>query len=254
MPKHRDPSFTVGIDLAAQPRHTAAVMVEWTHSGSRVARVHEGLDDAAVLALAREERVAKVGIDAPFGWPQPFAEALRVYARTARWPAIDRRKVAFRSTDLYVREATGRWPLSVSTNFIAYVAIRCAALLTELLDGDLDRTGAGLVVEVYPAAALRAWNLPAMRYKGQTEESGIARRELVAEILRAADGALLVSEDDRLLLETSDHTLDAFVAALVARATQAGEVRPIPPALRGAAEIEGWIHLPSGLLARLLAK
>jgi hypothetical protein len=48
-------------------------------------------------------------------------------------------------------------PLSVATNRIGLAATRCAGLLARLAaDGrPVDRAGTGVVVEVYPAAALK---------------------------------------------------------------------------------------------------
>ena len=55
-----------------------------------------------------------------------------------------------------MKNETGAEPLSVSSDRIAICAMRCAELLVELAgDGQLERTGGGLVAEVYPAAALR---------------------------------------------------------------------------------------------------
>jgi Protein of unknown function (DUF429) len=80
-----------------------------------------------------------------------------------------------------VREETGVDPLSVSSNLLAICAMRCAHLLVELAgEGALDRTGAGLVAEVYPAAALRQWGLDPRGYKGTKPEKVAKRQELVA--------------------------------------------------------------------------
>ena len=58
-------------------------------------------------------------------------------------------------------------PLSVSADKIAHVALRCAVLLARLdaAGHPVDRSSAGPVVEVYPAASLRSWGLYRPGYK-----------------------------------------------------------------------------------------
>src|SRR5262249_4679387 len=110
--------------------------------------------------------------------------------------------------------------------------------------GPVDRSGDGLAVEVYPAAALRLWGLPARRYKGPSAENGARRRALVAAF--AAQTAAWLALDDAQVeaLGASDHLFDALVAAVVARARLLGRTIPVPNGAREAARLEGWIHLP----------
>lgn len=134
------------------------------------------------------------GIDAPFGWPERFVEAIYSYRHLAKWPECPRSdELRLRTTDRFVTHAVRTalgvsvLPLSVSSDRIAARAWRCAALLSELhrrTGTELDRIGVPLtrdsqashddpspagraathrVVESYPAAALAMWNLP---YKG----------------------------------------------------------------------------------------
>src|SRR5215831_17281551 len=66
-----------------------------------------------------------------------------------------RRELTMRRTDVFVRDKLRLVPLSVSADRIAHVALRCAVLLAKLdaSGRPVDRTGAGAVVEVYPAAS-----------------------------------------------------------------------------------------------------
>jgi len=64
------PSSTIGIDLASQPALTAAARIEWTAGCGRLTFLDAALDDGALVALARGDRVTKAAIDAPFGWPR----------------------------------------------------------------------------------------------------------------------------------------------------------------------------------------
>jgi hypothetical protein len=70
----------------------------------------------------------------------------------------------------------GQLPLSVSTDRIAYPAMRIARLLGAVAGEPVDRTGAGRIVEGYPAAALRVWGLPHPRVQGCSRQ-GAARAD-----------------------------------------------------------------------------
>lgn len=147
---------TLGVDLSAQPKETALCVIEWGDL-ARVTHLSVGADNRTVVELIEAQAPTKVAIDAPFGWPTPFIAALNAFTTSGIWSTgSDRRPLLLRNTDLAVKEETGVDPLSVSSNLLAICAMRCAELLVQLAgDGDLDRTGGGLAVEVYPAAALR---------------------------------------------------------------------------------------------------
>jgi hypothetical protein len=160
MPQQRDRGFvTVGVDLASQPKDTAACIIDWRHGAAEVLALScghiggEGLDDTAFIHLF--EDADKVAIDAPFGWPEPFIRA--VSAPAGEWPLAPgepRAALERRTTDLLVRDLTRKTPLSVTTDRIAYCAMRCAAILDVI---DSARDGSGVAVETYPDAALRCW-------------------------------------------------------------------------------------------------
>jgi predicted nuclease with RNAse H fold len=245
---------TLGIDLASQARRTAICAIDWDRCAVRVlARGHvEGneLDDT-FLSVAIRRGPTKTAIDAPFGWPAPFMDALAQLRRGEPWPGgLDEPRAPFerRETDRWVHRFTGKLPLSVTTDRIAYCAMRCAAIVSELG----PRDGSGPVVEAYPAAALRLWlgDAGPPSYKGA---SGHARREQhVAALLDELP--LDVSGEQRAAMVDSDDCLDAFVCALVARAAELGEtIPPETPEHRQLALAEGWIHLPrDGSLSRLV--
>ncbi len=212
--------------------------------------VEDRLTDSAVLALVRDPLVTKVGIDAPFGWPIEFVDAVTAYCDEGRWPVEDPSRLALRETDLRVRELTRQQPLSVSTGWLAWPAMRCAGLLAQLAEGK-DRTGRGKVVEVYPAAALRRWGMSPSDwpddpggYKGPDPASAERRRRLAAMISSEVSGRLRLSPGFVERLEESDDELDAFICALVVRAVEVGRSEPIPEHALERAEKEGWIHLP----------
>lgn len=153
------------IDLAAQPKNTAACEVQWHGTHAEIIGWHNPLNDEQILALI--EKADKVGIDIPLGWPTEFVRAVyRHCSPNKKWPKVSMRRFRLRATDRFVAEITGIWPLSVSTDRIGIPAARAASILCNL-PSRVDRTGIGKVVEVYPAAALKIWGFDFRSYKGK---------------------------------------------------------------------------------------
>jgi hypothetical protein len=200
---------------------------------------------------------AKIGIDAPLGWPLAFVRAV---ADLGAWPLVEEvEPVALvrRRTDRWIHTQTGKVPLSVSTDRIAYPAMRAARLLRRLQAATgtpVDRTGmTGPVAEVYPDTAVTQFGLrPAgTRRASYKAAGGAAAREQMLDRLAELAPWLALSEPQRqACVETDDH-FDALIAALATRAVELGETHPPPAEVAGAAAVEGWIHLPRGGLERL---
>lgn len=236
---------TLGVDLAASPDRTWACTLEETEDGAICATLHARCDDEELLA--RSVGRTRVGIDAPFGWPSAFVEALAAHQAGQPWPALDdddpkrfRDGLRFRRTDRVA--AHTRQPLSVSTDRLGVTAMRCAHLLRRLADDGepIDRTGAGRVLEVYPAGALRRWDL----VRGGPRAATPATREQAVDAIAAELPALRLSREVRGDCVAVDHAFDALVCSLVARAaalrlTDGPTARDQPLARE-----EGWIHLP----------
>lgn len=226
---------TLGIDLASQPAATAACLVAWEPDRARVETLEIGCDDARLDALVRAAGV--IGVDAPFGWPAPFAAAVAGWSRPEWTPAV-RDELRFRETDRRVRTLTGRWPLSVSTDLIALPAMRAMALLRR--HGATDRSGDGRFYEVYPSASLRIWGLESGGHRGSGRAGHQARMTLLARLrerfpwLECPD--LAAAEPD---------LIDALLASLTARCAATGTTEAPPPPVRDLARSEGWIHLPT---------
>jgi hypothetical protein len=244
---------TVGVDLASQADDTAVCIIRWGSQAAAVDALGKGyldgrrLDDDALVDILKHGD--KAAIDAPFGWPEPFITAIS--AAPGDWPLRpgDRRApLERRTTDFLIHERTGKTPLSVSTDRIAYCAMRCASLLGVL---DAARDGSGAVVEAYPDAALRCW-LPALfvgtvpSYKTKNSDAAFERRELLlAGLLDQLGDGLKISDAHRFAIAASDDCLDALVCALIARAAERGcTVLPKTPEHQRLASVEGWIHLP----------
>jgi hypothetical protein len=181
-----------------------------------VRRVTCPADDAVILSALAE--ADKVGIDCPLGWPEDFVAFVTAHQQgavtvPAGYPDPGwKQRLTLRLTDQVVRRETGKMPLSVSTDLIGHVALRCACLLAESARRGqvIDRSGAGTVVEVYPAAAWLDF--------GDAEGTCRARHD----------------------------AFDAVIAALTARAAALPDLtlRPSTPEEAAAAATEGWVAVP----------
>lgn len=251
---------TVGIDLAVQNAGTASCRIEWTSDGPRVDVPQLGRSDDQLMEDVRGVDV--VGIDAPFGWPEPFIEAVQAHHAGKPWPGRGegleefRQTLRLRCTDLVVKREARLTPLSVSADKIAVTTFRCALLLDRFAHEQrrkIDRSGmSGEVVEVYPAAALKQWELTtATSYKAS---DAYDQRAAITRGLAKALGITRLPTGVQTACRETDHALDALISAVVARASALGWTRPpVSQAERDRARVEGWIHFPHRDAAACLA-
>lgn len=246
----------LGIDLAAQPDKTGAVFI--TPSGDRqwAASELEGLatDDRLVEAA---RLVDVVGVDAPLGWPMAFVSAVNAHSSMEAWPGgVDRSSLTHRETDRRVKQSTRQSALSVSADKLGITAMRCALLQRRWADEiwlhAAPRDGSGKLVETYPAAALRAWGIAIVGYKGGTgvkADIGRTTRTTIVNAIRSATNPWLDLSAIADRCVASDHVLDGLVSALVAIAARSSQTEiPDDPS---AALTEGWIHIPTTALNEL---
>ncbi|MGI8921954.1 MAG: DUF429 domain-containing protein [Solirubrobacteraceae bacterium] len=240
-------------------------MVEWGSGGGTADIASEELlTDSELLKLMQDPLVTRIGIDAPFGWPDQFVNALVGWRDHGIWPVEPdayetQRPLVLRETDRRVHASTGRWPLSVSTDRIAFAGMRCARLLAALAKAGtaIDRSGAGRVIEVYPEAALRQWNLsPAQSandpggYKGPAPQATDRRHRLLTQLRERTAGWLTLNDQLAKACLARDDPLDALLCALIARAADLELLEPVTEADR--ARTEGWIRLPRSESLELL--
>lgn len=93
--------ITLGLDLAAQDRNTAACSIEWSASRAVVEPPIVGVSDDRALEMM--QGADWCGIGSPFGWPQRFVEAMAAHARGERWPEASIRQLRLRVTDVRPR-------------------------------------------------------------------------------------------------------------------------------------------------------
>lgn len=243
-----------GLDLAAEPKGSALAVLEVSKGSGRV-RLESltlGVADEAVVEIC--PTLGKLGIDCALGWPIDFASFVREYS-SPKLPdqvfdgGIDwRRDLAYRETDREVRRVTGRWPLSVSTDRLGMTALRCAGLLSKLQNAgeQIDRSGGGKVVEVYPAASMRIWGLSIAGYRNSEETRGLLLKQM-----KAAAPWLDLASFEPLMLKSCD-AFDAVIAALAALSAAIGRSSEPAPSQLQQAQIEGWVALPTGKLSELV--
>jgi predicted nuclease with RNAse H fold len=248
--------ITLGIDLASQDKGTASCVVEWRTGEARVQTPRCPQSDEELLEAVEAADVA--GIDIPLGWPDDFVKVVAGYHAGQPWPDVTPASLCYRATDVYIEQrlrALDHWrrPLSVASDRIAIPAMRAARLLTRLAERgfDVDRSGAGRLVEAYPGAALEVWGLPSRGYKGT--KGAAVRAGIFAELERRTSTWLRLDAITRQSCCGSDHALDALVCALIARAEKL-ELCQRPPVIHAErAAREGWIALPDvGALDRLV--
>ena len=254
---------TLGIDLASQAKETGVCAIDWSRSPASVVELEKlDLHDDHLLALMCDPAVGKVGIDAPFGWPAAFIDAVTSFRDTGTWLDLDTNELRFRSTEMRVWDEIGQQPLSVAMSDLSWPAIRCARLLSRLAQGDgpLDRTGRGRVAEVYPMAALRRWGViesgtPSTEwsYKGTKSGRRERREQHMTRLTELLKGTVAMSSDFVETCAADDDDFDAFVSALVARAVVVGKTDPVPRGHAWLAMREGWIQLPAAGSAGQLA-
>lgn len=114
-----------------------------------------------------------VAIDAPFGWPAAFIEAVRgasefAWPHPPGWPNALRDQLMYRHTEQHLIGDSLR-PLSASTDKIALLTMRCVGLLQAL--GVTDRswgTGRASTRSTHRrVCAVGGWWMPAAKSRGK---------------------------------------------------------------------------------------
>ena len=246
---------TLGVDLAAAAKKTAAAVIEWDHGAARLAHLALDVGDEEILRLFGTSDMT--GIDSPLGWPDAFLPFIAGHLSFEPHPVLDhdgiegRRLLAYRDTDRFVTARTGLIPLSVSADRLAHPAMRCAVIQAKIAMeyGPQARDGSGRLAEVYPAASLKLWGIHARGYKGRGGAGG--GKAVLSGGGSGREGAVAGPGGVPGRLAASDDMFDALIASLSARAVAVGATLRPGPGHAAAALTEGWIHLPRGGLQEL---
>lgn len=234
---------TLGIDLAAQAKGTLLCQLLWEADGVSIEalrRNEEHHSDEDLRTAMANPDVDAIGVDVPFGWPDAFVALMKGEPSVASWQEKGSRRLRLRETDIFWADSSLKLtPMSVTMDRIAAPAMRWRLLTSKGVPTN--------AMEVYPAAALKCWELPSQGYK-QLEQRP-AREKLVDALV----AALRMAPSEHLdVMRSEADALDAFVAAVVARAAALGRTQPPPSDLVEVVAREGWIHVPTCSLRALL--
>jgi hypothetical protein len=103
MPGRKGSTLTMGIDLASQPERPAVCLLAWDGDSPELLTLRRGtaangtkFHDKWLANTARgllgdyPGPITKVGIDAPFGWPDEFVDAVAGFRESGIWPSENR--------------------------------------------------------------------------------------------------------------------------------------------------------------------
>ena len=235
----------IGIDFATEDSRTGLALAT-AADGVRLREVRLPGHDQSVRSILEEwltdsGGAVLIAIDAPLGWPASLAASLTSHAAgEALEKSAD--DLFRRATDRFIKREVKKTPLDVGADRIARTARAALQLLGDLrtqlgaaipLAWDPADVTEHAVIEVYPAATLKAHGIRETGYKKDRELE--RRREIVAALRKKIDVPADIDEE----LSRNPDKLDAAVCVLAARDFVTG--RAMPPPDRRLAEREGWI-------------
>lgn len=246
---------TLGIDLATTNGATGVCFIDWDTGQSQVTVGAPSNDVLRERMTSVREAGGWTAIDAPFGFPAAFSDAVAEWELSGRVGGWSDNDLIRRVTDAQVAQRQQQlktalpgiwstWPLSSVVERITPTTVRCAQLLTRVSEGPVDRIGlTSRVVETYPIAALRLWRVSTGGYKTDPTVC----RSVMARLCDAT-GLAPPEGFGGLGAKRLNDAVDAFACALVARAAAMSDGATGPDGLDEVAMTkvrrEGWIHLP----------
>ena len=250
-------TMVIGIDFSTTPAKTGLARATVADGCAR-AVLHEAFTATPVLRprvntvvdwiqQVRKGMPVLIAIDAPLGWPDgmkcpPFTSHVAGCALK-----VDADQLFARETDRQVQDRIGQRPLEVGANRIARSAHGALRFLQKLRDGSNGRAPLPLawspqdletgpcVVEVYPAATMKACCISTGNYKKQ---DGQTDRDNIVKQLRKRGLTFKVGADE---VARNDHMVDAAVCVLAGWDFLAGQAIGPDDNTRPMAEREGWI-------------
>lgn len=236
----------IGLDAASQ-RSNFGYAVAWLGNGNLVieeAGLLESEDDGEdrILSLGRRlagASEALIAVDAPLGWPAEMGRVLA--AHRAGFPIpLPKDQMFRRVTDRFVAQTFGKTPLEVGADKIARASHEALRVLGQLRADSgkpiplawNPQVDEACVIEVYPAATLKARRLRDTGYK-KTDQA--EQREGIARALLGR-----MPDLNRYVGYRAD-VFDACLCALAAADFLHGETLAPSPEDMAAVRREGWI-------------
>ena len=241
----------IGIDCATQPKKVGLAVGRFDKGAVTITEaVTEQSHDLITPKLERwigQAPRTLIALDAPLGWPVDLSKALA--GHQAGDPLdVPANNLFRRATDRFVADKVGKTPLDVGADRIARTAHAALALLNRLrhatqlpipLAWDSEFDESVTAIEVYPAATMRAWELPSSGYKRSDQRP---ERETILQGLQAQMDTNAVQD---AVLGNAD-MLDAAVCVLAGRDFLEGWA--FKPRDQVTARTEGWIWVVDNTL------
>lgn len=233
----------IGVDCATQDKNVGVALGRLTSTHLEVLDVYDPHRSGSVLEYLVKSYVlgepTLLALDAPLGWPAELGPAL-VRHTAGDHIAITANKLFQRRTDACIKEKLDRQSLNVGADRIARIAHSALKLLNDLAERLSRRIPlawnpriAGIAaIEVYPAATLAAYDIPARAYK--PADAASTRKTILDELQKK-----LVLQCSADCLSRDADALDAVVCVLAGADFLRGDAHP--PDDPDLAAKEGWI-------------
>lgn len=236
----------IGIDCATEPSKVGLALGGYCGGKGYVKRVQIGSEsqtpvDVLVKWIKANSGPVLLAIDAPLGWPESLGIALKSHEAGNAFN-VDANSLFRRTTDRYIRENLKKQSLDVGADRIARTAFAAVDLLNGLrkrlrspipLAWDPKVSGIS-VIEVYPAATLKALAVDARGYKSEADNGERARKR----VLQAMSAHIDVKTKVPDISKKSDG-LDAAICVLAGCDFLSGS--GLTPEPKFPVQKEGWI-------------
>lgn len=233
----------VGIDCATEDKNMGVACARLAGRAIDILDVRVGDRAGSVLQQLVDSCASGeptiLALDAPLGWPAALGPALVSHRAGGRIPG-EANTLFRRRTDAYIKDKLDRQSLDVGADRIARTAHSALRLLNDLAERLSTQIplawgpqiGRLAAIEVYPAATLAGYGIPARAYKDADAEP--ARRAIVQRL----EHLVSMRCASEILLRDAD-ALDSVVCALAGADFLRGEAQP--PDDPTLAAKEGWI-------------
>lgn len=248
----------VGVDWATESKKRAAVELATQSGVLSLVKVVQPFSDSDAGSTLKDQELNVVAVDTPFGWPKDFSSFVSTWsASTGGPPPPTSLSFSLRTTDLVVRQETGKQPLSVSADRIglcarSWVNVVTAEKVANRMDVGQRPTPERPVIEVYPGASLKVF---AKHSNSKVDDADFKKKQASREAALKGLFSMFGVQDPKQLTkkligvgEEDSDAADAFLAALTAvayldRLPGWSVRRPTSNELT-LAETEGWIFFP----------